>query len=592
MRNFLIRALLLLPGIIWLYAFPPAFLGDIDNRLHDYRLNFRGSQPADSRIVIIGIDQNSIDRLNRPYFAFAEIFAQLTDLAVANHAAALLIDLILPPSSEKAIKDHVASVSHDLGLELPQAFFRRLGFDQAFRSALLRLKNSTTRLVIGYAHEQNQSFLGDAAILRIAQRESTGFFNLPSDRDGRIRRALLRAPGSEGHSHSVGALTAAALGSGSATIDLDAYHLINYRGRAGSFSTISLAEIFSAVEKKPELLQNKLVLLGFTDITDSKATPFGYMPGVEVQANIIDNIINDRFLRKPGKAAELVLTTLLLLAAMALGCRNHLYAIASLVMSSMLLLIVPFYTASEIALPTARPALLFLLPALVELGIYIRRIFLDRRRIRTVFSRYVSDAVLKEVLAATDQDFISGKRRRLCIFMADIRGFTSFSEKREATEVVAFLNRYFARTTAIIMKHGGVVDKFLGDGLLAFFNAPVEHDDFVDRAVRAALEIGRFCRSEEFAGICGQSGLQVGMALHIGSVVFGNIGSEKKAEFTVIGDAVNACSRMESLNKEFATSLIVSEEVVKECHEEVEWRLLSRQALRGKSEAISLFTTV
>lgn len=592
MKRLLFKLMILIFAALWLYLLRPAMVEDFDNRILDYRFVARQTLAPDDRIIIVGIDQNSIEKLDRPYFAFALEFAKVADLAVKARAAGLLIDLVLPPNSEKAIKEHVASISAEIGLQLPHRFFRLLGFDQALRSSLIRLKNSATQLVIGFAYEKGQHFIADSAVLRIARADSTGFFNLPVDRDGRIRRALLRARSDDTYTRSVAALGALALASAPAGIDTDAYQIINFRGPARTFKTIPLVEVIQQAEKMTELLKGKLVLLGFTDITDTKSTPFGYMPGVEIHANIIDNILNQRFLHAMPQATEILLLVLLLALIFAAARYNQIFGTAFALIAAGLWAIAAARLASGMAIPVFRPVFLILVLATMELYEFMRRVYLDRRRIRTIFGRYVSDSVLKEVLAAPEQDFISGRRRRLCILMADIRGFTTFSEKREAAEVVEFLNQYFARVTEIIMSNGGVVDKFLGDGLLAFFNAPVEHADFADQALRSAQAINRFAESDEFSRICGNTGLKVGIALNIGAVVFGNIGSEKKAEFTVIGDAVNACSRMESLNKEFSTSIIVSEDVVKECKTAVKWKLLGKKSLRGRSEEISLYTIV
>lgn len=592
MQKLIFKILLLSLAAIWLYGLKPSLVEDFDNRFLDYRFNSREPQKPDQRILIVGIDQNSIKKLNRPYFAFALEFAKVVDLAREAGSAGLLFDLVLPPSSESAIKDHVASVSAEVGLELPHRFYRLLGFDQALRRSLIQLKNSITRLVIGFAYEEGQNFIADSAILRIARAESTGFFNLPVDRDGRIRRALLKARSDDAPVRSVAALTATALATNSAVLESEEYQHINFRGPAGTFATISLTQLLDQHESSSETLKNKLVLIGFTDITDTKSTPFGYMPGVEIHANIIDNILNHRFLSTVQLPIEILIILLLLVIVSLVSLKNQLLGTALAIFSATAWVITPSSLFPDLVTPVFRPVFLLLLLAATDLYDFIRRVYLDRRRIRTVFSRYVSDSVLHEILAATDQDFLSGKRRRLCILMADIRGFTTFSESREATEVVKFLNAYFARVTEIIMQNGGVVDKFLGDGLLAFFNAPVEHPDFADQALKAAIQIRNFAESPEFESICGNAGLKVGIALNIGSVVFGNIGSEKKAEFTVIGDAVNSCSRMESLNKDFATDIIVSEDVVKECKTEVEWKLLGKKSLRGKSQEISLYTLI
>lgn len=590
MKKTLLKFLLVVAGIIWLYALQPVIIEDIENRLHDFRLSSRVGQAVDDRIVIVGIDQNSISELNRPYFAFAIEFARIANQAMESGAAGILFDLVLPPSSEKAIKDHVADVSAAIGLELPHRFYRQLGFDQAFRSSLLNLKASLTRLIIGFAYEKDQNFIADQAIMRIARQESTGFFNLPVDRDGRIRKALLRAKNPDGFVYSVGALGAQAVAS--ASVDIDEYQIINFRGPSGTFRRIPLIKFLNLSDVQKAEMRNRLILVGFTDITDTKSTPVGFMPGVEVHANIIDNILNRRFLVKQEIFSELAIVLAIITVFLILGHFRPAAAAVISIFAAAGWAIFSLKSDGLTVLPVVKPAIILLLLALTEIYDFTRRVYLDRKRIRKVFGRYVSDSVLKEVLSAPEEDFISGRRRQLCILMADIRGFTSFSEKREAAEVVAFLNRYFTRMTDIIMKHGGVVDKFLGDGLLAFFNAPVEHKDFAWQAVQSALEIRKFSESAEFAEICGNTGLKIGVALNIGPVVFGNIGSEKKAEFTVIGDAVNTCSRMESLNKEFSTSIIVSEDVVKQCSSAVEWKLLGKKALRGKTEEISLYTVV
>jgi adenylate cyclase len=241
-------------------------------------------------------------------------------------------------------------------------------------------------------------------------------------------------------------------------------------------------------------------------------------------------------------------------------------------------------------LPVVKPLLLLSAFIAVTGLLVYRSVYVDRRRVRQIFSRYVSDSVLHQVLASDDREFMQGKRRQLCIMIADIRGFTTFSEKRDAHEVVKFLNAYFSMVTEIIMRHGGVVDKFLGDGLLAFFNAPVEDPDFADKALKAALEIGAYSDSPEFRAISYGDVLKVGIALHVGDSVFGNIGSTRKTEFTVIGDTVNTCSRMESLNKEFETSIIVSGKLTALVRQPVSWRFIGKRSIRGKTAEIELYT--
>ncbi|MDN5278657.1 MAG: adenylate cyclase [Clostridiales bacterium] len=592
-RNIVSLFLVLLTGLI-LYGLQPGPIIDIENRILDYRFHSRGPLEPDKRVVIIGLDQSSLSAVDRPFFAFAPIFAEVADVARSISAAGILFDIVFPASSEKAIKEHIASISKALDFELPHSFMRQIGFEKGFRAALLRLKQSQTGLIIGFAWERGQQYFGEKTLLRIAGAENTGYFNLPVDRDGRIRKAKLQSLQNEDSKvSSVALLGARLLASDSVNFAPDAYQNINFMGPAKTFRTISLIDFLKDAENQKQLqkeLKGTLLLLGFTDITDFKATPLGYMPGVEIHANIIDNIINNRFLKKLSLGKELFWLISLVIILFVAGFFRPSYGIVFGIASGFGWLAASSLLFESIWIPAFRPAFILFLASSLEFFAYMRRIYKDRKRIKAIFGRYVSDSVLQEILSSSDHDFISGRRRELCILIADIRGFTGFSEKHEAHEVVNFLNAYFSRITEIIMNNGGVVDKFLGDGVLAFFNAPVTHENFVDNAVKSAIELCDYAKSDEFAEICGGADLKVGVAIHTGQVVFGNIGSEKKAEFTVIGDAVNACSRMESLNKEFKTSLIASDYVVKQSKMAVKWKLLGKKTLRGKQEEIDLYT--
>jgi adenylate cyclase len=378
-------------------------------------------------------------------------------------------------------------------------------------------------------------------------------------------------------------------------ISKKAYRQINFCGPGKTFKTIPLIDFLEMAEKNtevPEKLRNKLMLVGFTDITDFKSTPYGYMPGVELHANIIDNILNHRFLKKLPRQYEFLFLLVILAVMFAAQFRSPILSIGSGIIGSIIWLYSADLYFSSLWISTFKPVFILAVTSTFFLLQYLMEIYTDRKRIKSIFKSYVSDSVLDEILASNSKDFISGQRRKLCVLIADIRGFTSFSEKFEADEVVNFLNAYFARITDIIMQNRGVVDKFLGDGVLAFFNAPVENKNFVNDAIKSAIQIRDYVKSEEFKGISRGIELKTGIALHVGSVVFGNIGSEKKAEFTVIGDAVNTCSRMESLNKEYSTSLIVSEKVVELSETDIKWKLIEEKILRGKTEKIKLYTDI
>lgn len=568
-------------------------LQDAENSLLDHQFRLRGPVNADEKIVIIGIDQETLKWSDRPVYAWGPVLAELIRANTNASAAVLMLDLVLPPGAERSIRDHVASVAMELSIELPRTFFNKLGFEKPFREALINMKSAGIAFIAGFAWENNQPVLSDPALLHIAKKEHTGYFNLATSADGLIRRVQLFVKGEKDANYSVAAVAAMASGFANSDMPVDPNQYINYRGTRSTFKTVSVKHVIEEARSGKDLsrlLAGKIVLVGFTDILDFKSTPFGYMPGVEIHANILDNLLNRRFLQLMPRSYEILMVIVLFVVLLVLACYKRLWAIGLGVLSLVVLFALSVIFFDPWVLPVVKPALLLFVFIISESFVAYRSVYLERKRVRQVFSRYVSDSVVKEILAGNDRDFLQGTRRRLCIMMADIRGFTSFSEQHDAHEIVNFLNAYFSRLTEIIMRHRGVVDKFLGDGILAFFNAPVETQDFLDNAVEASREILQYTKSAEFKSICLGADLKVGMALHCGPAVFGNIGSDKKAEFTVIGDTVNACSRMEGLNKEHKTSIIVSSEVVNSVKSGIKWKFITRASLRGKTEEIDLFT--
>jgi adenylate cyclase len=586
--------IVILLGLI-IYSADFSFFENLENRFIDFRFQSRGAVEPDKRIIVVGLDQNTITGLNRPFFAYAPIYAKLCKIAREAKAAGILFDVVFPPGTEQIIKNHVKEAGERIGVEISHNLLRQLGFEKEFRAALLTLKRSSTALILGIAWEKDQAYVIDKVIERIADARNIGYFNLVTDSDGKIRKSLLFKETGDNKFFSVAYLGAKSLKPEILEKEelFSGYQLINFCGPRNTFKNISLIDLFEAEQENDELvkqLESKLLIVGYTDITDLKSTPVGFMPGPEVHANIVDNIVNNRFLPVVADFKILLLLLVLIILVRLLACRNLISAIVLTIIFICSWFIKATWFSPDYLLPVVRPLFLLSVMLLTDISLYMRRLYLERKRIRSVFERYVSDAVLKEILSATDKDFISGKRRRLCVLFADIRGFTSFSEKRKATEIVDFLNAYFARVSEIIMDHNGVVDKFLGDGILAFFNAPVEYPDYIDSAVTAAGKMLKFAGGEDFKKITGKVDLKIGIALHAGEVVFGNIGSNKKAEFTVIGDTVNACSRLESLNKEYGTSIIVSSDIVKQCQSGVKWKKLGNQQIRGKTEKIDIFT--
>jgi len=576
-----------------LYLGNPALLEDAENRWLDLLFRHRGAVATDSRVVIVGIDQETLSWGARPMFAWGPIYAELAQAAAQASASVMLFDLIFSPTSESVLREHIRKVADELKEDVSPRLLRAIGFDKPFRAALIEMIKSGTRLVLGFAWERNQPVFSDPSLLHIARRENTGYYNVATSRDGVSRSIELFSDNAGERVLAVSAVAAGSLASLSAILPIQPLQHINFRGPRNSFGVLQLKQLLEshrAGKSLSDQLAGKIVLVGFTGITDFKSTPYGFMPGVELHANIIDNLLNHRFLKRVEFARELLALGLILLILLVCSLHYRVQSVVAGFVVALAWLIVSASGFDTFYLPVAKPLLLLSAFISVTALMAYRSVYVDRRRVRQIFSRYVSDSVLHQVLASDDREFMQGKRRQLCIMIADIRGFTTFSEKRDAHEVVKFLNAYFSVVTEIIMRHGGVVDKFLGDGLLAFFNAPVEDADFADKALKAALEIRSYSDSPEFRAISYGDVLKVGIALHVGDSVFGNIGSTRKTEFTVIGDTVNTCSRMESLNKEFETSIIVSGRLTALVRQPVSWRFIGKRSIRGKTAEIELYT--
>jgi len=212
----------------------------------------------------------------------------------------------------------------------------------------------------------------------------------------------------------------------------------------------------------------------------------------------------------------------------------------------------------------------------------------DRDFIRDTFGKYVSKQVAEAILNGRLE--LGGERRRATVLISDVRNFTAMSEKLPPEEVVDFLNEYFSEMVSVVTKYEGTLDKFIGDAILAVFGAPIAHPDDAKRAVFAALEMQEKLKNFNKKRITkGKNEIKIGIAVHTGNLVAGNIGSEVRMEYTVIGDTVNLTSRLEPLNKEFGTEILISESTYREVKDDIEVREIPAVEIRGKEEKVKVY---
>lgn len=334
-------------------------------------------------------------------------------------------------------------------------------------------------------------------------------------------------------------------------------------------------------------------------LSDLRATPFSPVtPGIELHANIIDNLLAGRFLRAPGAAASFFLTLF--------GC----VAVALIAQRLRFKLGVPLAVATAggiaggawaaygqgWALPLVQPLAAM---ALVLGGMLLARASIaerERRWLRTAFGHYLAPSVLEEVLRAPDKLRLGGERRRMTVLFSDIAGFTTLAEQLPPEEVSALLNGYLDLMVACVAQSGGTLDKFVGDAVMAEWNAPLAQPDHAARACETALLMLDKVKLHKAAWQAAGGMLDIRIGINSGDMVVGNMGSHQIFDYTVIGNAVNTASRLEPLNKAFGTRIIVAGATRWEAEQHwpghFAFRSLGRVSPKGRAEPLDIFELV
>ena len=214
----------------------------------------------------------------------------------------------------------------------------------------------------------------------------------------------------------------------------------------------------------------------------------------------------------------------------------------------------------------------------------------EKRRVKRLFSRYVSRDVYQQLLASPDDIGLGGERREMTVLFSDMRGFTTLSESGEAEDLVRQLNQYFTRMVEVVFAHRGTVDKFVGDMVMALFGAPLDDPDHADHAVQTALKmVDGTTGPQPAVGVEGRAALDIGIGINTGEMIAGNIGSDTIMSYTVIGDNVNLGARLESLNKDFATRILISEATRRQLKGHYDVRPLGEVTVKGKTRPVAIF---
>jgi adenylate cyclase len=345
----------------------------------------------------------------------------------------------------------------------------------------------------------------------------------------------------------------------------------------------------------PGVFRDKIVVIGTTaaGLRDLFTVPFteGSMPGMQIHANVIDSLLSRRFMRPLGALGNV---TVLAGCALAVGVAGVMLAvwptvgIAAFLVAAigwLSLLLVGRGVWMEVANP-------LLAVAFATFGSTAYQYFVEgreKRQVKRMFSRFVSKDVYDQLMADPASARIGGARREMTVLFADIRSFTTFTERGQPEDVVSQLNEYFSAMVEVIFRNRGTVDKFVGDMVMALFGAPLADPDHADHALQAALGmlVGLHELNTDWAA-SGRPALDIGIGLNSGDMVAGNIGSDTIMSYTVIGDAVNLGARLESLNKQYGTHIIISEATRARLKGRYDMKPLGTVTVKGKSEAVAI----
>jgi adenylate cyclase len=598
-----------------------ALIEEFENRSYDLRV--RALAPGldeDSPIRMVYLDQTSLDwmedsfQLGWPWPR--EVYGYLLDYFAAAGAQAIMLDVLYTEASTFGVGDDASfasAISRAPGTVIAAALTSAEG-DGTIPSSLIQDWPSFPGEL--NAFEYRNITLPASDIL--ASVDHLANVQLSADGDGIFRRAELFGNYRGTAVPSLGSVPLVITGTDfefrdgrwfaddtPIPSDRRGEVILRYRGGSQSYPTVNAASVIRSYlqvnldgeepDIPPEYFEGTYVYFGFSapGLKDLRPTPVaGDYPGVEVHATVLDNLLNNSFIRSPVP----------LLAALyaLLFCGFGALIVFGGTRGALLYLLLPLPVGLGFLAYWAGIWMPTLIPVLGLSGSLITGSLINystegrqKRFIRQAFSQYLSPMVIQNLLEDPKALRLGGEKRPLSIFFSDLQGFTSISENLSPEELTALLNEYLSAMTEIILEEGGTIDKYEGDAIIAFWNAPISQEDHASRMLRAALRCQQRLADLRpgFRQRIGRD-MYMRIGMNSGDAVVGNMGSNTRFDYTMLGDAVNLAARLEGVNKSFGTYTMIShstrEQVIKQgdgfC-----FRELGRIQVVGKSLPVTVF---
>lgn len=611
----------------------------MENRTYDVRARYaaRHGHP-DPRIVVIDIDEASFDLLKDNFGRWPwprSVWGYVIQYVSRGNPKAIGVDILMSGKSENPQDDEKLTNAIAQSGKVVLAY--QLSSSEIERNAAAdEEENRRWALLAGEAAPESPGQPGEEV------RRQTHALNVPLDQlaksaaglgctmgtadfEGSFRRTPLEivdgknayrsfsvrvADLASGTPHQAGRLTAhgfACAAGKEIPVDPRGRMLIAWQGDRDAYPRLPLWQVICSMQPShcaenkvyypPDYFRDKIVLLGasLAGSADLHPTPINEKtPGILVHAAAIDGLLNGRAMRVP----PVWLTPLLVIIFAAAGASILVRRYSAVTGTITFLVIVfgyaavnvGFFMSSQLSLPMVAPLMAMAISYVSTGAIRYSTTGRDLRKTRGVLERYVAPQLVGYVMDHLENVDFAGEKRELTILFSDVRNFTTLTEQSDPQELITLLNEYLAAMTEIIFKHEGIVDKFIGDGILAHWGAFTPGKNHAELACRAALEmLVRVAELNKKWTAEGRTSIAIGVGINTGDVIFGNVGSGKKIEFTVIGDPVNLAARLEGLNKDFKTSIIISEFTLAHVADVATTRPLGGVKVKGKTIETAVF---
>ncbi|MBI4495640.1 MAG: adenylate/guanylate cyclase domain-containing protein [Deltaproteobacteria bacterium] len=610
---------------IGLALYRGGLLEPFELRAYDQLCRLNAAPPPDDRIVLVAVDQGSLEAARNQGIFWPwprQMYAPIVQLCTSAGARAVVFDILFTEPSSYGMEDDrlLASALEENGRAfLPVFLSREAQRASSPKAALLwrmtfPLEDRSSRALPPYS----------SAVLPIpllaAGAAALGNVQTAPDPDGTYRRLPLVFPYRKGWvpTLSLQVLSSLspkkparleeaglALGNDRIPLDRQGNFLLTFYGPDRDFRRFSAFNVIQSAlalkeGKEPayplSAFRDKFVFIGFTapGLFDLKPTPLhSIYAGTSIHATLLANLLAGDFrVRLSRPAAFLLLALVAVGVAVTVLFVVRLWQLSLLILSYAAALLLFLHLAFRqniwgdgVLLGTGF-GLAFALSAAFSYATEGRQ----RRQIKETFSRYMSDLLIQDLLKHPEKVRLGGEKQVLTVFFSDLAGFTSIAERLAPEEVVTLLNLYLTAMTNIILERGGLIDKYEGDAIMAFWGAPLPQEDHALRACWAALEnqsrLAELRREFEERGL---PPVYARIGLNSGEMIIGNLGSSRRFDFTVIGDNVNLASRLEGASKEYGTAILISEETRRLAGPDLEVREIDWLRVKGKELPVRIF---